>query len=329
MDIKHAGSIFSILALAHVAFTEAAAAQQAPTPTPTPRPASCLLRFASDDLVARNYASFDAAGSTYRLSKDGKILTVSRSLGSTRVLRQYDFGAMSFKERSYGDSRYVGDAADCLNLCQVDARDAQEAVQWISHHLHAFNPTYIAGALNTLQGYVKLMPGTGFTVNAFRNGLIVGSLSYKNYARCGGKTEEITATSYIGDESVTLDLASKTFTWRMSRQGNDYEKVIGASDLKLMNDAMQAYLLAHVQGMKVNLSKNVAVGAAYNHENQALDMVQQKLSAFVPDGKPGPWGYSVPYLPGSSAKYLENKQPAVFWPNMPVDVAEARHWPAK
>ena len=326
MGLIPGANVSLVVALACVAFYGHVEAQQRPTPNPT---GTCKLQYAPDDLVTKLYANRDAGGAGYRLSKDGKILTVSRSVGSARVLRQYDFGAMSFKERSYPSRSYVGDAADCLNVCDINAREVQEAAQWISHHLYAFNDQSAATALNNLQSYVKLMPGAEFTVNAFRNGLIVGSLSYKNYGRCGAKTEEITATSYVGDESVTLDFASKTFTWRMFRGARDYEKVVGAADLKVLNDAMKTYMVAFVQGLKINLSKNTAVTSAYNHENQAVDELLRKISEFTPSGKPGSWGSAPPYLPGGSLRNFENKQPAVFWPNMPSNVAEAKHWPAR
>lgn len=328
MTLKVKARCFVLLVSASVSICYQAEAQSGIVAPPTAPPIITKFIYNSNDLQLKGYASRDAGGSTYRLSRDGKILTISRPVGSSRIVRQYDFGRMTFAEVGPGD-KFPKDVGRLLNVCDVDARDAQEATQWISHHLYAFDDTAIGSALKALQGYVTVMPGAEFSVNAFRNGAIVGSISYRNYGGCGKKTEEIAATSYIGDESLTLDFATKTFTWNMFRSGQNYAKVIGPKDLLVMHDALKVYLTAHMTGIQLNLQKNPAVTGAYDHELKAIDAISKKLAAFTPVGQPGSWSVSAPSLPGASLRQVNNTLPAVYWPLMPRDTAPAKHWPAR
>lgn len=326
MGFKNRAAILGAVAAVAAVYSSAAVAQGVPKAPPPAAPSVARFTYNNDDLQLKGYAVRDAAGSQYRLSRDGKILTVTRPAGPASVTRQYNFKDMTFVELAPGDS-YPKDVGRMINLCDVNARDAQDATQWISHHLYAFDDKAAPSALNTLRLYVTSMPGSEFTVNAFQDGSIVGSVMYKNYG-CGVKTEEITATLYAGDESVTLDVGRKIFTWRMFR-GQDYEKVIGSKDLRVLNDALKTFMLAHLTGMKANLTKNGAVSAAYGFEIQALDTLSNKISAFVPAGQPGNWGGYAPSLPGASMRRVDNKQPAVFWPAMPAAVPAAKHWSAR
>jgi hypothetical protein len=304
-------------------------AEAQPTQKSDPK---CQLTYNDSDLVMKDYASQDARNAVIRLSRDGKILSAARvfSLNGTptRHLRYYNFGTMTFVDRLDAGGSSSMQPNKCLTLCDVDAREVQELTQWISHHLYAFDDAAAPAALKNLQSYIRLMPGAEFTVNAFRDGLIVGSVSYKNFGGCGGKTERITATSFVSDESVSLDFGSKTFTWNLFRNGN-YAKIIDAKSPKVLNDAMLAYLKAHVTGMKANLVKNPAVTAGYNHEIQGLDFISQRLSLFTPAGTSAGWGSAAPSLPGATIRMLQNKQPAVFWPGVTSLIERAKHWPAR